>query len=281
MATSNQELSTKLVTAGAKPTTLSLGAKCQELYTRQESNIKALMGSEGEARRMYLTVMNTVSRSPQLLECSPASIIKCMVQCAELKLYPGPMQQAAIVPFWNSKASCLEAQFMPMYQGLVALAYRSGFIRRIDCEVVRTADEFDYVQGLNPDLRFRKSSAAERGDRVAVYAVIEGLNGNAAMQVMYPHEVESVRRRSKAATSEKLAKYSPWNSEEDLDVDWMWRKTALKQCLKMVPRSVEMAQAMEQDEEIERPDRARPIIVSLDSTPEVLGAPKKELEQGA
>jgi recombination protein RecT len=261
MSKSNEEMSSKLTAAGASMTPLALKDRAQEWFGKNRAAMTELMGGNSEARRMFLAVMNTISRNPKLLQCSHASIFKSLVQCAELRLYPGPMQEAALVPFWNSKSSTFECQFMPQYAGLAKLAYNAGFARSIRARVVWAADEFSYKCGTTEELHHVPFAGPEeeRGERVGAYCVITLPSGDNQITYLNAQFIERTRKRSRAGDSRE----SPWNSTNPDDVDWMWKKTAIKQALKLMPKSAELAKALEADAEVEAPELKKPAIVDF------------------
>ena len=220
------------------------------LTAANQQNLKklsSLWGSQKEAKRFLVMALDCVSVNPELLKCSFDSFTLALLKCAQTRLYPGPgLNEAAIVPYKS------EAKFIPMYQGLVKLGLQGGFIKGLWAEVVREHDEFDYEFGANRTLvhRPRRGTPKERGPRIACYACYKSIYGNVEWALMFAEEVEAIRKRAPGAGSA----YSPWSGddrEQYGDVDWQWRKTILKQLLKLVPKSIELARAMQFDNEVE------------------------------
>lgn len=225
-----------------------------KLYMQQQGqHILRLCGSKEEAGRLYAAVTDYARRVPRLFECDWASIGKCIMHSATLRLLPGPMGECAYIPFGR------EATFVPMYPGLIKLAYNSGIIRRLSAKVVYAGDEFEYEEGLHEKLRHVPRPHEEGAERIAVYAVAETKFGAHHIAVLWPQTVANIRARSAGAKKPD----SPWNSKYSDDVDAMWVKTAVKQLLKYLPRSAEMAMAVDLDNEEERPDLAKPPLVDL------------------
>ena len=84
-------------------------------------------------------------RTPLLLQCNAASIVRAVIQGAELGLTPGSaLNQAYLVPFKN-KSGGYDAQLIVSAQGFAELAYRSGLVSFIISEVVYEGDEFEVV----------------------------------------------------------------------------------------------------------------------------------------
>lgn len=252
MATTNEELSGKLVAQGAQQKPLSLKEKAGQWFEKNRSAMSALMGSEEDAKRMYLACLNSVSKSPQLLQADPSSIFKALMQCAELKLYPGPLQEAALVPFFNSKKRCYECNFMPMYQGLVKLATNSGYLKSIYANVIHEADYFDYSYGSGGSLKHQPAKQ-NRGNLIGAYAFAKTRYDEQIFEVMWAEDIMKIKARSSAKDKD----YSPWN-QKDFE-PWMWRKTVLKQLLKLVPKTIDLATAMEEDSIVEVGETRSPL----------------------
>lgn len=271
----NNALEAKVVAANKNLTPAKkLNHEAKKWFEGNKGKLATLVGSHKEAQRMFLACMNSVAKNPLLLKAEPASIFKVLLQCAELKLYPGPMQEAAIVPYNNKKRGVLEAQFMPMYQGLVKLAYNSGFVRKLRANVVREYDDFDFVDGSETKLVHRPN--ADGGQRTHAYAVIELKYGDQHIVVMSAKQIEAIQHRSRASSES----FSPWNSKDEGDVDWMWKKTVLKQALKLVPKSADLADAIERDNKVERPELAgNEALINFDDAIEIDELPGEGHEQ--
>lgn len=274
MAKTNEELSSALVKAGNKMTALALKDQAKNWFDKNAANVSQLMGSASEAKRLYLAVMNTVSRNAKLLECEPSSIFRSLVQCAELKLYPGPLQEAALVPFWNSKKGVNECQFMPQYQGLLKLAFNAGFLRKVTCRVVYSNEEFEYQCGSREFLKHSPiADEAERGERKGVYAILRTKYGEEQITYLTAAYIQRTKGRSKGAGRSD----SPWAGSNPDDLDWMWKKTALKQALKLIPKSAELANAIELDNAIENEQLATTPLVDMDVSQSSMDAEQEDL----
>lgn len=259
MAKSNADLSKQLVAQGARMTPVAFDKQMHGWYSANKMRLETLAGSEDNAKRIMASLLQVASRSPQLLECTQQSLGACVMQSAALKLFPGPMQECAYVPFRNGKTGKREATFMPMYQGLVKMAFNSGFVKKIGCDVVYEKDGFDYELGTQQKLRHKPYlGPGGRGERICAYAVITTRWQEDQITVVPISFIESIKSRSRGAKM----KDSPWNGSAD-DYDAMARKTVLKQALKMVPKSPELAEVLAADNESERPDLKKPVIVEM------------------
>lgn len=211
--------------------------------------------------RKYLTperltkiTLAAISRSPQLLECTPESVLRSVMDAAALGLEPGgPLGQAYLVPFRNKGKP--EAQLIISYRGLVALARRSGEIESVASNVVFARDRFrcDLATGVLehepffaelPDGASQMSdddidAACDRGKPIAVYCVARFVGGGQHVDVMTMADVERVRRRSRAGDS------GPWVT----DYLEMARKTVVRRASKYWPLSTELADALDREDQ--------------------------------
>lgn len=239
-APNNAQLAQHLNKQGARQNSITIFE--DQVRTWFRANMKRLhqlSGSAEDANRLLLSALNSLQKVPSLAECTPESWASCLMQAAEYRLFPGAMQQCAFVPFNNSKKQCKEATFILQYQGLCELLYRSGMIKDIEADVVCSKDIFEFRRGSNRSLVFEPfdGDLSERGDWLGVYCIIRNVFGGEHITYMTAKEVDGIRARSRGASGPD----SPWNSKYDGDVAWMWKKSALKQCAKLAPKSATAA----------------------------------------
>lgn len=250
------ELSVALVKNGASSAPITFESQCASWFKENSKRLTNMWGSEEEARRLLLVAMEAVNKTPLLLKCSFDSFARALLTCSEVRLYPGALQEAALIPYGK------DVKFIPQYQGLVKLAYNTGVVRSITTNVVYEGDEFDYCLGTTQFLKHRPclGSNEERGNRKCVYCCIETTNG-VQIVVLAMRFIEGIRARSPGARSGS----SPWNGTED-DYDAMARKTALKQALKLVPKSITLARALDSDFESGQLDLQGALSVAVEET---------------
>ncbi len=220
----------------------------EEVRTKKPIDLKAYLAKNMQAiqavaasvitpDRMVKLVLAAASREPKLAECSPISILRSMMQSAELGLEVcSGKNEAYLVPRWNGKTKALEATFLPGYQGLIKLARESGAVRNVEARIVHSKDFFEVEQGTAPVIRHRPSFEKDRGEIMAVYAVAFLPDGGSQFEVMARYEVDEIRDRSK-----DKADFSPWKS----DYSEMARKTAVRRLAKYLPKTVAFAKALE------------------------------------
>lgn len=205
------------------------------MLTKNKSAIMATLPKGFNFDRMCRSLINAISTTPQLAQCSPASLFLSSVRSFSLGLEPnGALNEAYLVPYWNSKKGCNEAQFMPSYRGLQNLARRSGEIAEIYSKAVKENDTFEVEEGTERRIIHKPNYMKDRGKSACYYAVYRTKDGNVDFEVMSIDEIDAIRNRSKAASS------GPWVT----DYDEMAKKTVMRRLLKRAPMSVELAAAV-------------------------------------
>jgi recombination protein RecT len=205
------------------------------MLTKNKAAIMATLPHGFNFDRMCRSLINAISTTPQLAQCSPSSLFLSSVRSFSLGLEPnGALNEAYLVPYWNSKKGCNEAQFMPSYRGLQNLARRSGEIAEIYSKTVKENDLFEVEEGTERKIIHKPNYTKDRGNAVCFYAVFKTKDGNVDFEIMTIDEVDAIRQRSKAASA------GPWVT----DYEEMAKKTVMRRLLKRAPMSVELAAAV-------------------------------------
>lgn len=260
MAVNNGALSSKIAEKSGGNTALALQHDVNAWFNKSLANLSALAGSEQDAKKMFAICLSVVNRNPNLANCTRESLTSCIAQSMAFGLLPGAFKECAFVPRKNSKnGGKLEANWQPQYQGLIKLAYNGGVLAKIRAEVVWSKDIFSQKKGLYPELNHVPFSGlrAERGERVGAY-VVWSTRQTAEPDFLFL-EAEQIEATRDRAPGSKFSD-SPWNSREPDDVDWMWKKTALIQALKLIPKNDKMVNALDLDEEAQGGFRPAPIF---------------------
>ena len=212
------------------------------LLKKSWPRISAVMPKHMSSERMFQLAMSCYNQTPKLNQCSPQSVLSCLMKCSALGLEPSAVDglgRAYILPFFNKNTGSYEATFLIGYKGEIDLARRSGQIKDISARVVREGDEFEYEYGLTECLRHVPSTEPIDGRPIThVYMVAHFKDGGHYIDVMSKEEVEEVRKRSKSPNN------GPWKS------DWpaMARKTVIRRAFPYLPVSVEAEGAVAQDD---------------------------------
>lgn len=222
--------STELVPANSKIQSI------RQLLDKSKGQIKMALPSHLNPDRMIRVAMTSVQKNPDLLNCTPQSLVGAIIQSSQLGLEPdGVLGHAYLIPYGKV------CTFIPGYKGLLALARRSGEISTIIAETVHSKDVFEFELGLNPKLRHIPSDDPEEGEFIAAYAVAKLKDGGVQFTVMKKAAIDRIRKRSRAANS------GPWQT----DYLEMCKKTVLRRLCKLLPCSVELEKAVALDERAE------------------------------
>lgn len=220
--------STEIVPVNQKAETI------RAMLQQSKQQIALALPKHLSADRMLRISMTSIRRTPQLMTCTPQSLLGAVIQAAQLGLEPdGVLGMAYLVPFKD------ECQLIIGYKGLIDLARRSGQLSTIFARVVYSQDVFEYAYGLNDRLEHIPSNkSVDPGEITAAYAVAKLKDGATQFEVMTRPEIDAIRKRSKAGES------GPWVT----DFPEMAKKTVLRRLCKMLPASVELQRAVALDE---------------------------------
>ena len=179
--------------------------------------------------RFARIAITALTRTPKLADCTPASVMRCLLDLSAMGLEPD-RRRAHLIPYGA------ECTLIIDYKGLVELIRRSGDVASIRAETVCENDHFEWSNGaIEHKIDWRK----DRGQVQAVYAIARLTSGEEQTAVMTRAEVEAIRNRSRAGKS------GPWVT------DWaeMAKKTAVRRLAKMLPLAFEVAQHIERDDD--------------------------------
>jgi recombination protein RecT len=228
------------VTESKNPKMQTLGA----LLAKAKDSFAAVATKHLTPDRLVKLAMVAASRQPQLLDCTPTSILQSVMTAAQLGVdcSGGVAGEAYLVPYRNSKNGKREAQLIVGYRGLLSLARRSGELDTLEAHVVHEKDEFECSFGLEPVLRHKPNLLLEDpGKLLIVYAIARLKDGGRQVEVMTRYQVNAIRARSKASNS------GPWAT----DFEEMARKTVVRRICKYLPMSVELATALDHEDRVE------------------------------
>ena len=193
--------------------------------------------------RICRVALTNYKLNPKLAECTSTSLIAALFQSAQLGLEPGVSGQAYLIPYFNSKTRKMEVQFQIGYKGLVELFYRGSNASTISVEKVCKNDTFDYELGSEGFIK-HKPPLTNRGEVIAYYAIATFKNGDKIFKIMSKEEcLEHGKTHSKMFDKKTQSFTGVWATETDA----MCMKTVLIQLMKVVPKSIEIQQALAYD----------------------------------
>lgn len=204
-----------------------------------ESQIKLALPKHLTASRMTRVLITEVRKTPKLASCDRSSFMGAIITCAQLGLEPGSgLGQVYLIPYGR------EVQMQIGYQGMIELAERDGRVT-VSANVVYEKDTFEWEEGTTEYIKHKPYFGKDNpGEVVASYAVARYKDGRVKFRVCPLHEIEKARASSKSGSS------GPWKTH----FSEMARKTAVKRLFKLLPKSPEIARAIEIEERAEITD---------------------------
>lgn len=213
-----------------------------EITTKKPQGLKEIINSESmraqfalalpkhlTAERFARVAITALTRTPKLADCTPASLMKCLLDLSAMGLEPDG-RRAHLIPYGT------ECTLIIDYKGLVELIRRSGDVISLRSETVCSKDEFAWTNGeISHSVNWRE----DRGEMQAVYAEAVMKSGEKQSAVMTKAEVEAIRNRSRAGKS------GPWVT----DFAEMAKKTVVRRLSKMLPLSNEIMRHVESDDD--------------------------------
>lgn len=216
--------------------------RIRDIFRSQFRQLAALFPSDGEimanrACAMAIQASRKCRDKAGNSTASPESIAETAMACLSLGLEFG--DQAYCVPY-KGQASLIVGP-----RGLIALAYRSGFVKSIEARSVFEGDIFEYEFGTSPKIRHVKATNGRRPEKVIdtwkcvthAYCIIDTTTGGRIVEVLTGEDLDFYRGFSKAESG-------PWFD----NYEGMVRKTVEKRALEFVPRSPLLAAALRSDD---------------------------------
>jgi recombination protein RecT len=241
----------------------------QQLTTQAKDKITNIMGMlearKGQFKELlprYLTpeklfrvAQTAIAKSPQLLDCTPASLVIALMDAAQTGLEVNG-RDAALVPYGK------QCQFQPMYHGLVKQAVTEGVAKKIQARLVYENDDFDLWFDPEPHIKHIPAYTDE-GEVVGAYAYAVMPDGEIVIEFMNKRKLDHIKNKAKSRSG-------PWSTDEEE----MYRKTPIKRLFKTlpIPDRLEYAIAVDNWNEAGGPRVDMPL---LDIPPVELQEPKQ------
>ena len=218
-----------------------------DVITEKKADFARVIPRHLNPERMIRIAQSAISRNPRLLACSAPSLLRSVMEASIMGLEIGVLGEGYLIPYGT------DCQFQPGYQGLLKLAIQSKAVTAIYPGAVRQGDEFDYELGSDPFLRHKPSMDTDPNEQpYAFYVVLKLPSGEKQITVMSKAAVDRIRKRSKSSGKPD----SPWNT----DYEMMGVKTVIKRGLKYVPKTPELARAIEHDDRREMGEETKDLF---------------------
>lgn len=231
---------TKEIEKAEPSKSVQIRAQVEKQVAQSQDKFLAALGTQQSVDRWKTMLAMELFRKPDLLNCTPASIVAAAIEAASLGLEFGPRKHSYIIPRKG------QATFVPSYMGLVHLAKQSGLVEQVSGQVVCAGDEFRYSLGLAPTLEH--IPAGERGAVTHAYTVVRFANGSTDFEVMDKAEIDAIRKRSPSPGS------GPWVT----DYNEMAKKTVIRRICKRLDLGEKFSDALAKDSyETDEPETAQ------------------------
>lgn len=200
-----------------------------QVIQRMVPEIQRALPKHMDGDRMARLALTVLRKDPALARCSPESFAGALLGAAALGLEPGVNGEAYLVAY---KGECT---LIVGYQGFAKLFWQHPMAKHLDAQAVHEHDEFDYGYGLTPFLTHKPLKTGDRGPITHYYAVASLTSGASVFVVLTVDEIRALR-----ASNRPQSIRDPQH--------WMERKTALRQLVKLLPKSPMLARAITNDE---------------------------------
>ncbi len=218
---------------------------------------KVVGGKDGQ--QFITSIVSAVQANPQLQECTNTSILSSALLGQSLKLSPSPqLGHYYMMPFKNNKNNTTEAQFVMGYKGMIQLAIRSGYYKRLNVLAIKEGELVRY-NPLDEDIEvnlIEDEEQREAAPTIGYYAMFEYTNGFRKAIYWSKKRMEAHALRYSAGYKAKKG-YTFWEK----DFDAMAYKTMLRQLIsKWGIMSIDMQQAYESDQAVIREDGSKDYV---------------------
>lgn len=233
------ELSRKI--DNAKTTAVTPATQIKHAIDRMLPELQKALPKNLTPEKFARAILTQIRINPRLLSCSVDSLLTAMLESAQLGLEP-TLGKAHLVPY---KTEC---KFIIGYQGMIELAYRTGEVANIQARVIHANDKFEFEDGFEPRLSF-VPNWGNPGEAVGGFAFANLKNGARIVEIMSREQIDSIRDRSAAW---KRDKSGPWAT----DYEEMARKTLVRRLFKFLPKTSEVVEILQSDDNVTFTGRA-------------------------
>lgn len=243
--------------------------------------VNSTLGDPVRARRFVAAVISAVSVNPELQKCDAGTVLSAALLGESLNLSPSPqLGQYYMVPY-NDKNRGKVAQFQIGYKGLVQLAIRSGYYRKIVVLPIKEGElvRFDPMEEEISVRLIEDENTRETAPTVGYYAMFEYIGGS-FRKIMYWSREKMEHHADRYSKAFSLKAYQRLQAGE-IPGDDLWKfssfwyknfddmacKTMLRQLLsRWGILSIDLQTAFTSDES----------VIKTDLTPDYLDTPEED-----
>jgi recombination protein RecT len=192
-------------------------------FGKRDARLEKLLPPGSDVERFKEGIRFALAQNPDLLRCSPGSIMLACMKAAKLgvDVSGGALGHGHLVPYGE------ECTFVQGYKGLVALAVQSGVVKDMQPVNVHENDTFDIEEGESPRFTHKpfvpRKVGQERGGIIASYTRVLLADGTRVIKgLLYLDDIARIE-------SGIRAKKSPWNTPHRPE---MVKKSSVKNAFK-------------------------------------------------
>lgn len=222
-------------------------AGSQENWIAYQKSIQTMLPGKDvkEARRylyMYRQIMNKFMVDPKVT--NKKSILTCMYNAPKFQLNPDPVfGHIWFVPYKGVLTYQLG------YKGMIAMSLRSGKVINVRSSLVYQNDEWDYYEDeTGQHYIHRPKFEKDRGEEVCGYSIFTDKNSRPNIHVMETSHINEIKKLVLA----RMKNGSPWSNK--LFEPEMRKKSVVRRHWKYEPMSIDIAEAIENEERNESGD---------------------------
>lgn len=198
-------------------------------------------------------VGRAIQKNPKLLACDIRTIQQSMIDCAALGLeLAGPLNQAHLVPFWNSKKNNSDAVLIIGFGGYLELMRRTGeFDGAPLVQWVYSNDTKKVDIASRDPIMHTPCLDGDRGHPLFVYILCWFKTGGRFFDFRTYEQI--IQHRDRYIRKDKYGNWpGPWDEKKNLpEFLEMGKKTLIRLSQKHLPKNTEMALAAEYEANVE------------------------------
>lgn len=186
-----------------------------DLLKKRKKDIEAIVPNFLTPERVFKLVNLAIVKTPDLVNCSPHSVVNAIMHASMLGLEIAP-EQSYLVPF-KDKRGRLQATLMIDYRGKRDIVVSGGLVKNIHPYVVFSKDEFSmeldpmlglmqvkykpFVARKTEDGLLPIEDEKQRGVPLGVLSIAPFASGGADVLFMPKVEIMAIKARSRASSA--------------------------------------------------------------------------------
>lgn len=231
-------MNTAVARQPAKSTAVAFSTdeQLREFLTARQGEFAMIAKASGvEVASLVGELVGVARRKPDILKCTPDSVINFMYDSAKLGLIIG--HGCFPVPVRDNRAGVTNCECWIGYKGMKELVIYGRGARDIFAQIVYDGDEFEEILGIYPDIKHKPGPHfGDMEHAIGVYAVAVISQTIRRHRYLPKSEIEKYRKMNRSDTT---ASSSPWVAHPAS----MWKAKAMLRLTSDMPRNARLAHA--------------------------------------